>query len=139
MWLLGRVIVGAFAAFGFSAPAVGAGPLTASDLKGSWELAAIGSQPVRSTAGSALPAFTIKDQIIEGFDGCNTFSGRLDKPGSITSTRRGCVDGALKLPLDLADPMSHLKTGTVRNGTLSLPARQGIASSVFRRVESNPE
>jgi heat shock protein HslJ len=139
MWLLGRMVVGAIVAFGFSALAVCAGPLTANELNGSWELVQVGSQPVRAPAATALPTFTIKDQTIEGFDGCNNFSGRLDKPGSITSTRRGCPDGAIKLPLDLADPMSHLQAGTVRNGTLSLPAREGIANSLFKRLEAKPE
>ena len=139
MWLLGRIVVGAIVAFGVSALAVCAGPLTPTELNGSWELVELGHQPVRSTAASGLPTFTIKDESIEGFDGCNNFSGRLDKPGSITSTRRGCPDGAIRLPLDLADPMSHLKAGTLRNATLSLPARAGIAGSKFKRLQAKPE
>jgi heat shock protein HslJ len=141
-----RIVAWTFAAVGASAVAVCAGrgaegppPLTAADLKGRWELVEIQSRPVPSTAASAVPVFTISEQSIEGFDGCNTFSGRLDKPGSIVSTRRGCAEGTVKLPLDLADPMSHLKSGRIENGKLILPARAGMAESAFMRAKSKPE
>jgi heat shock protein HslJ len=116
-----------------------ASPLTASDLRGSWQLVELNSRPVPRQPATAVPMFTIKDQSIEGFDGCNTFWGRLDKPGSIASTRRGCGDDVLKLPLDLADPLSHLKTGRIQEDMLILPARPGMAQSVFRRLKTNPQ
>ncbi len=134
-----RTVVGLLATIGLSVVAVCAGPLAASDLQGSWELVEIQSRPVPPGASNGRLVFTIKDHSIEGFDGCNTFSGRLDKPGSVASTRRGCVEGTVKLPLDLADPMSHLESGRLHNGTLILPAREGIAESAFRRVKVTPK
>lgn len=101
MWRIVRMMMTALAAFGVGAIAAFAGSLTAGDLQGSWKVVEIKSQPVRPAAVNALPVFTIKDQSIEGFDGCNSFWGRLDHPGSIASTRRGCLDESLKLPLDL--------------------------------------
>jgi hypothetical protein len=117
-----KMIVRGLAACGFGATVMCAGASTAGDLEGRWELVEIDSRPIPPQAASARPEFTIKGRSIEGFDGC--------------STRRGCADDAVKLPLDLADPMSHLAAGTMRNDTLSLPARGGIAKSVFRRVQS---
>ena len=110
------------------------GEIKAAELHGTWRLAEIDSKPVASTADTALPSFTVKDQSIEGFDGCNTFSGRLDRPGSITSTRRGCPEGAVKLPLDLRDPLAQLKEGRIESDTLRLPARGPMPASVFKRV-----
>jgi hypothetical protein len=130
-----RMMMTGLAAFGVSAIAAFAGSLTANDLQGSWKLAEIQSQSVRPAAVNALPVFTIKDQSIEGFDGCNSFWGRLDQPGSIASTRRGCLDGSLKVPLDLTDPMSHLKAGRIDKGRLILPEREAIPASVFERVD----
>jgi len=121
--------------FGVGAIAAFPGSLTNSDVQGQWRLAEIRFQPVRPAAKSELPMFIIKDQSIEGFDGCNSFWGRLDQPGTMTSTRRGCVDGALKLPLDLTDPMSHLKAGRIDKGRLILPERGAIPGSVFERVD----
>ena len=133
MWRIVRMMMTGLAAFGVGAAF--AGSLTASDLQGSWKLVEIKSQPVRPTAGNALPVFTIKNQAIEGFDGCNSFWGRLDRPGSIASTRRGCLDGSLKLPLDLTDPMSHLNAGKIDKGRLILREREEIPESVFERVD----
>lgn len=122
---------------GLVACGIGTGPsgeLKAPEFNGTWTLVEIDSKPVASDAGAALPSFTVKDQAIEGFDGCNTFSGRLDRPGSITATRRGCPEDALKLPLNLADPMSQLKEGRIEKDRLLLPAREGMPASVFKRV-----
>ena len=121
---------------GMVACGIGTGPtgeLKAAEFNGTWTLVEIDSKPVASDAGTALPSFTIKDQSIEGFDGCNTFSGRLDRPGSITSTRRGCPEGAVKLPLDLSNPMAHLKGGHIEKDTLRLPAREPMPASAFKR------
>jgi heat shock protein HslJ len=130
-----RMLMTGLAACGVGASAAFAGALTASDLQGSWKLVEIASQPVQPAAVNALPVFTIKDQSIEGFDGCNSFWGRLDQPGSIASTRRGCLEGSLKLPLDLTDPMSHLKAGRIDKGRLILPEREEIPESIFERVD----
>lgn len=121
-------------ALGVIAGCAYAGPLKPSELQGSWTLVEVNSQPVTSRTPDALPNFTIKNESIEGFDGCNSFSGRLDRPGSITSTRRGCAGDVVKLPLDLADPLAHLKEGRIEKDTLILPARQDMPASVFKRV-----
>lgn len=121
---------------GMVACGIGTGPtgeLKAAELNGTWTLVEIDSKRVASDAGAALPSFTIKDQSIEGFDGCNTFSGRLDRPGSITSTRRGCPEGAVKLPLDLSNPMAHLKEGRIERDRLRLPTREPMPASAFKR------
>ena len=130
-----RMMMTGFVAFGVSTMAAFAGSLNISDLQGSWRLVEIQSQPVRPAAEHEVPVFTIKDQSIEGFDGCNSFWGRLDQPGSMASTRRGCLDGNVKLPLDLTDPMSHLKAGRIDKGRLILPERGAIPASVFERMD----
>lgn len=104
------------------------------DLQGTWRLAEVNAKPVASSSPAALPSFTVKDQSIDGFDGCNSFSGRLDQPGSIASTRRGCPDNVLKLPLDLSDPMRQIKEGRIEKDRLILPARDPQPASVFSRV-----
>jgi heat shock protein HslJ len=134
MWQMVSMIMIGLVVFCVSAIAACASSLTVSDLQGSWKLVEINSQPVRPVAADALPMFTIKDQWIEGFDGCNSFWGRLDQPGSIASTRRGCLDGSLKLGLDLTDPMSHLQAGRIDMEKLILPARAEMPESVFKRV-----
>lgn len=111
-----------------------AASLTVKDLAGSWKLVEVQSRPVRPGSPDAVPGFTIRDQSIEGFDGCNRFWGRLDQPGGIASTRRGCPEGALRLPLDLSDPAAHLATGRLDQGRLILPATRGLPESVFERT-----
>jgi heat shock protein HslJ len=133
-WIVSMTTTG-LAAIGVGTVVAFAGSMAARDLEGGWRLVEITSQPVQPTAGHALPVFTVKEQVIEGFDGCNNFWGRLDQPGSTVSTRRGCPDGTLKLPLDLADPLSHLEAGRVDKGRLILPQRGGIPESVFERVD----
>ena len=130
-----RMMMTGFTVFGIGTAVALAGCLTSGDLQGSWRVVEIRSQPVRPAAEHELPMFTIKDQSIEGFDGCNNFWGRLDQPGSTASTRRGCPEGGLKLPLDLTDPMSHLKAGRIDKGRLILPERGAIPASVFERVD----
>jgi heat shock protein HslJ len=134
-----QVIAAAASMLALSSLHMSAGQMKTADLNGTWELIEVHSRPVQPAAASARPSFTIKDQSIEGFDGCNTFSGRLDKPGSIVSTRRGCAEDIVKLPLDLADPLSHLESGKVHGDTLTLPARNGLAHSVFRRRTSKQQ
>jgi heat shock protein HslJ len=121
-------------AFAVALPAC-AGLQPAGDLQGTWKLVEINSRPVRPATTGALPVFTIKSQSIEGFDGCNDFSGRLDQPGSITATRRGCPERTLMLPLDLSDPMSHLRAGRIDKRKLMLPARGNMPGSVYERAD----
>ncbi len=68
-----------------------------------------------------------------GFDGCNRFSGRLDAPGEIVATRRGCPDATLKLPLDLNRLAEHIHSGKLAGGWLRIPARWGFPASGFKR------
>jgi heat shock protein HslJ len=130
-----RTLLTVLGAFTAAALPACAGVQGAAGLQGTWKLAEIKSQPVRPPAGGKLPAFTIKNQLIEGFDGCNDFSGRLDQPGSITSTRRGCSERTLMLPLDLSDPMSHLRGATIDKQRLILPERGTLPASVFERTD----
>jgi heat shock protein HslJ len=104
-------------------------PLNVADLQGSWKLIA-----PSSTDEKALPRFTIEGQAIQGFDGCNEFSGRLDQPGSIGSTRRGCPEHALRLPLDMSDPMPRLLSGNIENDTLTLPADARFSRASFKKT-----
>lgn len=130
-----RMIMAGAAFLGLSTAAALSGCRVSSDLQGNWRLVEMGSQPVRAIAGKELPGFTIKDQSIEGFDGCNRFGGRLDQPGRLVSTQMACPNETLRLPLDLTDPMSHLKGGRVENGKLTLPARGDMPASVFQHVD----
>ena len=115
--------------------AVGAAPLHGQNIDGTWTLIEIDARPVSATPPQRVPSFTVRGQDISGFDGCNMFQGRLDKPGSITSTRQGCPDGIVRLPLDLGDPMAHLATARMDGKRLRLPARNSLPASVLMRVE----
>ena len=112
-----------------------AAPLHGQSIDGTWTLIEIDTRPVSATPAQPAPSFTVKGQDISGFDGCNMFQGRLDKPGSITSTRRGCPDGIVRLPLDLADPMAHLAAARMEGKRLWLPARNSLPASVLMRGE----
>ena len=104
-------------------------------LDGTWRLLSVDSRPVaKGLAG--LPYFTVKGQLISGFDGCNQFSGRLDQPVSIAATRMGCAEGAVKLPLDLSKVAAHLDAGKIGKKYLELPGRKPFPASVFVRLES---
>jgi hypothetical protein len=108
---------------------------TAANLDGTWELSAIGSQPVRK--GSVdLPYFNVTGDLIRGFDGCNQFSGRLDQSLEIAATRRGCAEGAVRLPLDLSNAAAHLRTAKISETHLELPARGPFPASVFIRIKN---
>lgn len=105
----------------------------ASKFTGTWVLTATGDLDATLADAAQAPFFTISGRTISGFDGCNRFSGDLDKPGLIRATRRGCKDGYLKLPLDLADPASHLARGRLDGRRLQLPAQAGLPPSEFVR------
>jgi heat shock protein HslJ len=103
---------------------------------GTWALVSIDSRPVRGVGPDGPPRFTIKGQSIEGFDGCNQFSGRIDQPVSVASTRMGCPDGTLKLPLDLNNLQAHLAGARVEQDQMIVVARGAYAASVFKRVKA---
>ena len=104
------------------------------NVQGRWSLAELASRPVHPSTPGSVPWFTIKRHAIEGYDGCNEFSGSLDTPGSIVATRRGCSNDALKLPLDLADPVPQLKAGKIIGKKLLLPTLGTMPGFVMRKV-----
>lgn len=107
----------------------------ASSLDGTWRLVSVDSKPLGQLPVDRVPFFTVTGMEISGYDGCNRFSGRLDQPGNIAATRMGCPETTVKLPLDLGDLLPHLQTGTVRQNSLSIPARGPFPASVFERSE----
>ena len=104
-------------------------------LEGTWRLVSVDSRPLRQLPADQVPYFTITGMSISGFDGCNSFDGRIDQPGNISATRRGCLEDTIKLPLDLGDLPSHLQTGTIDKNSLSVPARGQFPASMFERSE----
>ena len=105
------------------------------ELQGTWRLVEIASKPVDSRDIGQLPTFTITGNVIAGFDGCNTFQGRVDRPGSVAMTRRACPGNTLRLPVDLENPWAHLSSGSVADKKLTLPARKTLPASVFVRTD----
>lgn len=99
---------------------------------GTWVLSRSGSTKLQDTQAN-LPFFTIVGGAISGFDGCNRFAGRLDLPHRIVTGQRACLRAHLKLPLDLSNPVAHLKAGRMSGGRLLLPARSGFEDSEFHR------
>ena len=102
-------------------------------LEGTWRLVSIDSKPLRQLPADQVPYFTITGMTVSGFDGCNSFDGRIDQPGNISSTRRGCLEDTIKLPLDLGDLLPHLQAGTIEKNSLSVPPRDQFPSSMFER------
>lgn len=109
-------------------------PLGLETVQGRWSLVELASQPVPPSTSGSVPWFKIKRGVIEGYDGCNEFSGSLDSPGSIVATRRGCSNGALKLPLDLNDPVPQLKAGKIIGKKLLLPTLGTMPGFVMRKA-----
>jgi hypothetical protein len=106
-----------------------------SSLDGTWRLVSVDSRPLRQLPAIRVPFFTVTGITIIGFDGCNNFSGRIDQPGNISATRRGCLETTIKLPLDLGDLQAHLRTGTIDKKFLSVPARGQFPAAMFERSE----
>lgn len=106
--------------------------LTDGDLQGRWKLVKIGSRDVVIDE-NRRPRFTISGDNISGFDGCNRFSGHLNKPGSVVSTRMACLDTAFKLPLAFDDLLTHLQTGTLQKNLLTLPAWKDLPASEYEK------
>ena len=128
-WLL-AVLAGGAA----GAAAALARPPGLETVQGRWLLVELASRPVHPSAPGSVPWFTIKRQLIEGHDGCNEFSGSLDAPGSIAATRRGCAEGTLRLPLDLADPRPQLKAGKVIGDRLVVPKLATMPGFTMRKA-----
>jgi heat shock protein HslJ len=133
IYIVHGLLISCFALLGFAPSGVHAGGVEIADLQGSWKLVEIASKPFQALPHADVPGFTIEDWSIEGFDGCNTFWGRLDKPDNLSSTRMGCPENALKLPLDLSNPMAHLEAGRIECNRLILPGRGNMPPSVFER------
>jgi heat shock protein HslJ len=108
-------------------------------LDGTWWLVSSGSRSLVHLPPNEVPFFAVTDMTVQGFDGCNSFSGRLDQPGEINSNRVGCSDSAVRLPLDLNDLLTHLKTGRIENNVLRVPARGSFPEATFVRSEGAPK
>ena len=103
-------------------------------VQGRWLLVELASRPAHPSTPGSVPWFAIKRQRIEGHDGCNDFSGNLDAPGSIGATRRGCAEGVLRLPLDLADPLPQLRAAKVAGDRLVVPTLATMPGFTMRKV-----
>lgn len=108
-----------------------AGPLPGS-FEGRWVLNAVRGVPL-TTDMAQRPYFIIQGKNIEGFDGCNRFSGNLTNPAEIQATQMGCPEGWTPLPLDLANPLAHLKSGKISGRELLLPPRTTLPGASFKR------
>lgn len=128
--LAGAGLLGAALASCEATPAPGAPQ--AAPWEGRWLLAELGQRSLREVAAQRRPGFSVQGDAIQGFDGCNQFNGRLDQPGSVVATRRACPD-AIPMPLDLADPLAHLRAARVEGNRLVLPGREGRPGGVFER------
>lgn len=105
------------------------------DLDGRWDLKSVDGRPVPT---GRRVHFQIDGMQIEGFDGCNSFGGRLDQPGTLVASQRACADGARILLLDLSDPWRQLKGATVTKDRLVLDTGAG-ESEFTRALDVAPE
>jgi heat shock protein HslJ len=106
---------------------------------GTWQLASIDSSLIAATSEDRLPHFTITDKTIEGFDGCNQFSGPIDRPGAISATRRACPDLKNRLPMDLNALDAHFQSAKVEGDTMTVPARGDYPESTYTRMSASKE
>ncbi len=104
-------------------------PMETAHLEGRWNLTSVNGRPI--PAGRSAH-FQIDGIQIQGFDGCNSFGGRLDQPETMVTSQRACADGAMILPLDLTDPWRQLKAARVSEDRLVLETDAGEA--VFTRA-----
>jgi hypothetical protein len=107
------------------------GNMDISKLQGRWVLELVNGRPVSSEREIY---FEIEELRISGFDGCNRFGGRLDAPGEVRVSQRACAERGPRLPLDLSDPESHLKTAELTGDKLDLPLPGRGGTARFRRV-----
>ena len=122
-WGLGVLVSGALLA----TPSVAADSV---ELVGRWVLESIGGVAVAPTADVY---FQVDGDRIEGFDGCNRFGGSLTR-GTILSGQLGCEGDYVRLPLDLADPATHLQQAVIAGDVLSLSLEDGPGVALFRRA-----
>lgn len=102
------------------------------ELIGRWFLDA--ARDKNPSSNDSVVFFQITaDGAFSGFDGCNTFSGRLDAPEFIRKTQRDCIGNEITLPLDLKDPVAHLRSAVVEADLLRLPLNEGSRGALFRR------
>lgn len=102
-------------------------------LDGNWILTEAGGKRIAADSLDRTPNFRISGNEISGFDGCNQFGGRLDRPGEIVATRMACLGDYIELPLDLDDAGAHLKKAKLNGDTMRLPAAGRFPASVFKR------
>lgn len=102
-------------------------------LDGTWQLTSIDSSPIEATPDERLAHFTITGTAIEGYDGCNQFSGPIDRPDAITSTRRACPDAKNMLPLNMNELDTHLKSAEIEGDVLKVPAQGDYSASTYLR------
>jgi len=100
---------------------------------GTWQLASLDSSPIAATPETRLPSFTITGKTIEGFDGCNQFSGPIDRPGAISATRRACSNVENMLPMDLNQLDAHFQNAKVDGDTMTVPAIGSYPESTYVR------
>ena len=97
------------------------------DLQGRWMLAAIEGAP---TGGSPAIHFEIKGTQISGYDGCNSFSGSLDKPDMLIATQRACADGS---PIDASELVRKLRLSAIVAGRLTVTSGAKGQTLEFRK------
>lgn len=105
----------------------------AAGTDGTWQLASIDSSPIAASSEDKLPFFTITGTTIEGFDGCNTFRGPIDRPGAISATRRACSNVDYMLPMNLNELDAHFQNAKVDGDTLTVPAQGDYPESTYFR------
>jgi hypothetical protein len=101
------------------------------ELRGKWVLEAIDGTSVPSEKPEIF--FQIDGQNIVGYDGCNSFGGRVDQPTTIRRSQRACPSGTLVLPLDLSDPAAQLRNAIIEGNRLLLPMPAQGKLARFRR------
>ncbi|MGH1477693.1 MAG: META domain-containing protein [Geminicoccales bacterium] len=102
-------------------------------VEGTWQLETVDSVHVDAVSEDNLPSFTIAGSTIEGFDGCNSFFGPIDRPGEISATRRACPATTLTLPMDLNALDTHFSIAEIDGDILSIPAQGNYPASTYRR------
>ena len=104
--------------------------LDAGDLQGRWRLEAVGDQRVDTPRPIY---FEINGDTISGYDGCNRFGGVLGASRGIRAGQRGCVEGNVRLPLDLSDPVGQLRSARLAGDILILRYPDGVETATLRR------
>jgi hypothetical protein len=105
-------------------------PLNADELQGTWVLREIDG---RSLEVPKPIYFTIKDGVISGFDGCNSFGGPLNAPARIRMGQRGCPEDVDMLPLNLSRAAEQLAEARIYEDRMKLPIENGSGVAVFER------